>query len=66
MRYVYTQVQKSEHAAVSVQLLDLVSASVSANVMESEHATINVKILGSTDTTVYNIKFKRRMHGYSG
>lgn len=48
---VHIQVLKSEHSAMSVQLLDSACASVSANVMESEHATINVKILGSTDTT---------------
>ena len=48
---VHIEVQNSERAVVSVQLLDSVCASVSANVIESEHATVNVKILGSTDTT---------------
>ena len=48
----HIEVQNSEHAAVSVQLLDSVCASISANVMESEQATVNVKILGSTDTTI--------------
>ena len=41
------EVQNSECAAVSVQLLDVMHASVSANVMESEQDKVKVKIMGT-------------------